>query len=158
LPLPGGGSSGNPALPLELRNAASRFPVVIYTGVDCVPCVSARSLLTRRGVPFTEKTVSSEEDIKALQAMAGVARVPFATIGSQHVRGFSETEWTEYLDAAGYPKASQLPPSWRNPAPTPLVAVQSQPKAADAASEAPTRAEAPQPSGPSPENPAGIRF
>jgi hypothetical protein len=38
------------------------------------------------------------------------------------------------------------------------VAVQSQPKAADAASEAPTRAEAPQPSGPSPENPAGIRF
>jgi glutaredoxin len=158
LPLPGGGSSGHPALPLELRNAASRFPVVIYTGVDCVPCVSARSLLTRRGVPFTEKTVTSEEDIKALQAMAGVARVPFATIGSQHVRGFSENEWAEYLDAAGYPKASQLPPGWRNPAPTPLVAVQSQPKAADAGSEAPTRAEAPQPSGPSPENPAGIRF
>lgn len=157
LQLPAGGASSNAGLPLELRNATSRFPVVLYTGVDCAPCVSARSFLSRRGVPFTEKTVTSEEDIKALQGLAGVARLPFATIGSQHVRGFSEPEWAEYLDAAGYPKVSQLPPTYRNPAPSPLVAVQTQPRTAPTP-EAPARAEVPPESGPNPDNPAGIRF
>lgn len=157
MPLPAGGASSNAGLPLELRNATSRFPVVLYTGVDCAPCVSARSFLSRRGVPFSEKTVTSDEDIKALQGLAGVARLPFATIGSQHVRGFSEPEWAEYLDAAGYPKVSQLPPTYRNPAPSPLVAVQTQPRTAPTP-EAPARAEVPSESGPNPDNPAGIRF
>jgi glutaredoxin len=157
LQLPAAGGSSTAGLPLELRNATSRFPVVLYTGVDCAPCVSARSFLTRRGVPFTEKTVTSDEDIKALQGIAGVARLPFATIGSQHVRGYSEPEWAEYLDAAGYPKVSQLPPTYRNPAPAPLVAVQAQPKTAPAP-DAPPTAELPAPTGPNPDNPAGIRF
>lgn len=157
-----GGSAGSAApLPAEVRAAASRFPVTLYTGTDCGPCISARSLLTSRGVPFTERTVTTNDDIEALQRLAGAPRLPFATIGSQHIRGFSEPEWSQYLDAAGYPKVSQLPPSYRNPAPRPLVAVQEAPapqpqrQAAQAPQE---RAEAAPAEGSAPSNPAGIRF
>jgi hypothetical protein len=93
--------------------------------------------------------------------MGDAPRVPFATIGAQHVRGFSEFDWAQYLDAAGYPKTSQLPPGWRNPPPSPLVAVQPPPArtAATPQQQAQPSAEAaPAPSDPSPSNPAGIRF
>jgi glutaredoxin len=157
----GGGGSSTASLPAELRTAAGRFPVTLYTGVDCQPCMSARAFLASRGIPYTEKTVTSPDDIQALQRMMGEARLPFATIGGQHVRGFSEPEWSQYLDAAGYPKVSQLPSSFRNPAPTPLVAVQARPAAtAQQEQQQPQapRAEAPTPSTPSPQNPLGIRF
>lgn len=158
----GGGGSGGASLPAEVRSAAGRYPVTLYTSADCSPCTAARNLLVSRGVPFTEKTVASNDDIAALQRLAGEARLPFATIGGQHIKGFSDAEWTQYLDAAGYPKVSQLPPSYRNPAPTPLVAVQA-PAAAQQPQQAqqpatPQSAEAPLPSAPSPQNPLGIRF
>lgn len=157
----GGGGSAMASLPAEVRTAASRFPVTLYTTADCAPCLTARNFLASRGVPYSEKTVTTKDDVQALTNLAGEARLPFATIGGQHVRGFSEVEWSQYLDAAGYPKSSRLPASWRNPAPSPLVAVQApiapaprpQPSAAPQA-EAP----APAPSDPSPSNPAGIRF
>jgi glutaredoxin len=160
---PGGGGSSLALLPAEVRAAATRFPVTIYTTADCAPCISARNLLASRGVPYSEKTVSTKEDVQALQGIAGDARLPFATIGGQHVRGFSDSEWSQYLDAAGYPKGAQLPASFRNPAPTPLVAVQSAPAAAGQAraqAQQPqaANAPAPAPSDPSPTNPAGIRF
>jgi glutaredoxin len=161
MPLGGVGSS-TASLPAEVRTAATRFPVTLYTGADCPPCMTARGFLARRGVPYTEKTVTTADDIEALQRMMGEARLPFATFGGQHVRGFSEPEWAQYLDAAGYPKTSQLPPSFRNPAPTPLVAVQERPPATaqqqQPAAQAAPRAEAPTPSTPSPSNPLGIRF
>jgi glutaredoxin len=157
MPLPAGEATPSAALPLEVRTASTRFPVVLYTGANCAPCVSARNFLTQRGVPFTERTVSTENDLAALQRLSGAASLPFATIGSQHIRGFSDVEWAEYLDAAGYPKVSQLPPSYRNPAPTPLVAVQTEVRPAPAP-EAPARAEVPPPPAETPSNPAGIRF
>ncbi len=159
-------SAANGALPYELRQIANRFPVTLYTGNDCSPCTSARNLLTSRGVPFTERTVSSNEDIAALQRLSGGTGLPFGTIGGQQLAGFSEGEWTQYLDAAGYPKQSALPRNYRQPAPTPLVAVKAvEPAAAPAASApavapTPSRARPPAPvnDGPSPSNPAGIRF
>jgi glutaredoxin len=157
---PGGAASPGAGLPAELRTASSRFPVTLYTGVDCQPCMSARGYLASRGIPYSEKTVTSPDDIQALQRLMGEARLPFATIGGQHVRGFSEPEWSQYLDAAGYPKVSQLPPSFRNPPPTPMVAVQARPPAtaqAEQPAQSP-RAEAPTPSTPSPSNPLGLRF
>ena len=105
--------SGTSTLPYSLRQVASRFPVTLYTGADCAPCVSARNLLTGRGVPFNERTVSSNEDITELGRLGGGSSLPFGTIGGQHLTGFSDSEWTQYLDAAGYPKKSelQLPPT-----------------------------------------------
>lgn len=156
----GGGSEALAALPFELRNAASRYPVVLYTGVECAPCQAGRNFLSRRGIPFSEKTVTSQQDIEALNRLSGGGgTLPFVTIGAQQLKGFSEAEWTQFLDAAGYPKTSQLPPSYR-PAPAqPLVAVQ-QPAPRQPAAGTPQRAQAPaqSPAGPSPSNPAGIQF
>ena len=85
-------------------------------------------MLSARGVPFTEKTVTSNEDVEALKRLAGASSVPFLTIGGQQLKGFSEVEWSQFLDAADYPKTSQLPASYRQPPATPLVAAQ-QPQA-----------------------------
>ncbi|MDO8277516.1 MAG: glutaredoxin family protein [Burkholderiaceae bacterium] len=113
----------SPALPAELRQVVSRYPVTLYTGPNCGPCNTGRTHLLRRGVPFTEKTVTSNEDIEALQRLSTDNSLPFMTNAGQHIRGYSDTEWTQYLDAAGYPGRSQLPSSFRNPPATPLVAL-----------------------------------
>ena len=148
------------SLPYALQQVASRFPVTLYTGTDCAPCDSARSLLSGRGVPFSERSVSSNEDINALKNLSGNASLPFATIGRQHLTGFSTSEWTQYLDAAGYPKKSELPSNYHPPAVMPLVPAKPlQPApAAPAASQDAPRPERVEPTGPGPSNPAGIRF
>jgi glutaredoxin len=161
MPLPSGGGA-TVQLPSEVRAANSKYPVTLYTTGDCGPCASARRLLSTRGIPFTEKTVSTEEDLAALQRMSGSNRLPFATIGGQQMRGYSETEWTQFLDAAGYPKVSQLPPTYRNAPATPLVAVQRPAvggqQQADSSEQPAQPTEAPRNVGPNTSNPAGIRF
>ena len=157
----GGTGSNVAALPFELRNAASRYPVTLYTAANCAPCANARSFLSNRGVPFTEKTVGSNEDIEALQRLSGSQSVPFATIGAQQLKGFSEVEWGQFLDAAGYPKTSQLPASYRNPPPAPLVVVDAarRPQQPQRPASAPSAQPTPAPAaGPAPSNPAGIQF
>jgi glutaredoxin len=149
----------NAGLPYELRQVAQRYPVTLYTGEECAPCGAARSLLTTRGIPFEERTVKSNQDVEALQRMTSQASLPLLTIGSQQLKGFSDTEWSQYLDAAGYPKSNSLPPAYRNPPARPLVAVQAAPAAREPAPAAPAPQQAaPAPSGPSPSNPAGIKF
>ncbi len=151
------GGSGNVTLPFELRQAASRYPVTLYTGPDCAPCASGRALLTSRGIPFTEKTVTTNEDIEALKRLGGAASLPFLTIGGQQLKGFSQTEWGQFLDAANYPKTSQLPSTYSPPPATPLVVAQQPQAPAEAAPKPPVRRATP----PAPEpadNPAGIRF
>jgi len=116
VPLGGAAGSDTASLPFELRQAAAAYPVTLYTGPECPPCQSARAMLTTRGIPFAEKTVTTNEDIEALRRRAGSPTLPVATIGGQQLRGYSEQEWAQYLDAAGYPQTSQLPPGFR-PAP-----------------------------------------
>jgi glutaredoxin len=101
-------------LPVELRLAAQRYPVTLYTGNECQSCEAARRFLQQRGVPYAEKRVASEEDVLALERIVGARAVPALTIGSQPLRGLSETDWTAYLDAAGYPKESKLPRNWQS--------------------------------------------
>ena len=158
---PQASSGATAALPYALRQVATRFPVTLYTGSDCAPCTSARNLLINRGIPFTERTVVSNEDIAALERLSGGTSLPFGSIGGQQLSGFSDTEWSQYLDAAGYAKQSQLPPGYQRPTATPLVAVQQAAPAAQK-SPAPPASVRPQtpaaPTGPTPSNPAGIRF
>ncbi|MBA4260793.1 MAG: NrdH-redoxin [Comamonadaceae bacterium] len=158
----GGAASGGSAaaqLPFELRQVVNRFPVTLYTSSDCAPCNSGRNLLNARGIPYTEKTVSTFEDSETLKRISGESSLPFLTIGGQQIKGFSDAEWTQFLDAAGYPKQSQLPAGYRRPASTPLVAV----KPVEAASTQGAAAQRPAkpievPVAPPPTNPAGIRF
>lgn len=156
----------NDALPFALRQTATRYPVVLYTGKDCSPCVNGRNLLISRGIPFAERTVTSNEDIEALQGLAGDTSLPVITIGSQRIKGFSDTEWSQYLDAAGYPRTSELPAGYQHPASAPLVVratpvvpsnvvPQPEPRQPPARTTAPAT---PAPGTPNPSNPAGIIF
>ncbi len=145
-------SAIGPALPFELRNIVQRFPVTLYTGKDCAPCDAGRNLLRNRGVPFTERTIDGNEDIEALKRITGDTGLPIATVGGQQMKGFSDAEWTQFLDAAGYPKTSQLASGYRNPNPAPLVT-----RAPPAPPPAPAAAAAPAAT-PAPSNPTGIRF
>ena len=158
----GGAARGGGALPYTLTQTMQRYPVTLYSGKNCAPCDGGRNLLVNRGVPFTEKTVESSADIAALQRLAGAADLPVVTIGAQRLKGYSDSEWTQFLDAAGYPKSSQLPASYRRPAATPLVSTQPAPRptATDAAPD--SAASAPAEPSVTPlrtlTNPAGIRF
>ena len=102
-------TSANSSLPFELRQIATKYPVVLYTSSSCAPCDSGRTLLNSRGVPFKERTIITNEDRAALQRQMGDTSLPYLTVGGQRIRGMSESEWTQYLDAAGYPKTSKLP-------------------------------------------------
>jgi hypothetical protein len=176
-----GGDAAVP-LPVSLRTVARQYPVALYTTANCTPCATGRALLVNRGIPFTEKTITSPEDAEAFQALSGENALPLLTVGAQQIKGWSETQWQLFLDAAGYPRSSQLPRTYRMPAAKPLVALapaaveapgQSTPAnpdatpapadaaPADAAPPAPTRQSAATPRAPvgaNNPNPAGIRF
>ncbi len=155
-----GKAAVNASLPFELRKVAGQYPVILYSGDNCGPCASARAMLTTRGVPFSEKTVTTFEDTQALQRLSGDNSLPFLTIGSQQLKGFSDAEWTQFLDAAGYPKSSVLPASYRQAPATPLVAAAPAvaPVVRDGARPATPATAVPSPTAPAPDNPAGIRF
>lgn len=108
-------------LPLELRQVASRFPVLLYTGNDCPACDQGRQWLQQRGIPYTERRVASDDDAAALDRLVGGRTIPSLTIGGQALRGFASADWAAYLDAAGYPKESRLPRGWQAPPVTPIV-------------------------------------
>lgn len=127
------------ALPAELRQVAQRYPVTLFTGNDCTPCDNGRRLLQQRGIPYAERRVSSEDDAIALERAVGGRTVPALTIGTQALRGLSETDWTAYLDAAGYPRESKLPRNWQAAPVLPLTERVAEPKPAPPA----PRAEAP---------------
>ena len=150
---------GGNALPFELRQVATRFPVTLYTSSTCAPCGTGRAQLASRGIPFTERTISTNEDIEALQRLSGETSLPFLTIGGQKIKGYSDTEWTQFLDAAGYPATSKLPSNYRQTSAAPLVAVQrpAAPAVPTAPAENPQTAAAPAET-PPPANPAGIKF
>ena len=165
--LGGGSGIGGAALPYELAQVVRQYPVTLYTSHECSGCDRGRSLLKKRGVPFTEKTVSTAADNRELEKLTGARALPVLTIGGQRLGGFSENDWTEYLTAAGYPAESKLPHGYRNPAPTPLSnEKQPTPKeiaasTAAAAAPKPKTVTAPEPSIAPPvtsDNPAGLRF
>ncbi len=154
--------SGSSALPFELKQVAAKYPVTLYTGEGCGPCVSARSMLTARGIPFTEKTVNTVEDVQALQRLSGENALPFATIGGQQLKGYSDSEWTQFLNAAGYPATSVLPASYQQVPATPLVAIApatpAGPAGATPGANSPRAATGPTQAAPVTGNPSGIRF
>lgn len=139
-------------LPFELRQVASKYPVTLYVTTGCEPCAAARQLLKQRGIPFSERTVTTPEDGDALKRLTGALDAPSLTIGSQPLRGLSSDVWNSYLDAAGYPRESRLPSNYQYRPATPLVQQAPPPSArADAAP-------APAAPAPLPAAPGGIRF
>jgi len=148
-----GSAGGEANLPYALRTVASRYPVTLYTTPDCAPCDQGRQLLRRRGIPFRERIAATPDDRAAWPKVVGAPSAPALAIGSQMITGLSESTWQSYLDAAGYPRESQLPSSYVPPAPQPLVAAA--PVAAPADAE-PAPAPAPAPA--TPPASSGFRF
>ena len=153
------------ALPFDLRQPASSFPVTLYTTLPCPSCDQARSFLRQRGIPFTEKSVTSSTDTRAWESLGLGNELPVVRIGQQVLRGFQKVQWATDLDLAGYPATSRLPGSYRAWEATPLAGA---PPPASAPSP-PTAAEllapsqrqgSPAPSTPTPPPtaPSGFRF
>lgn len=118
----GGGAPNLSGLPAELRQAATKYPVTLYTTAGCRPCDSGRQFLQQRGIPFSERTIgTSALETNALQSLTGSTTLPVLSIGQQQLKGVTPSEWTSYLDAAGYPAQSKLPANYRAPSPAPLV-------------------------------------
>jgi len=161
------GNAGNaPTLPFEVQQAMTKYPVTLYTGDKCAPCDEARSFLRTRGVPFTEKTVNSDDDIASFKQQSPDGTAPVMTVGSRKSVSFSQASWVNLLDSAGYPAASTLPRDYQNVAATPLspntrAAGQSVGQAtAPAAGRRPGTPATDTPRNPAtpPANPSGFRF
>jgi glutaredoxin len=106
-------------LPYDLQKAVKDFPVTIYTTPDCAAeCRMARDYLARRGVPYTEKSIASNEEIAALKAEFKTENlfVPAILVGTQKRQGFEENAWNGLLDLAGYPRTA-IPGAAAKPAP-----------------------------------------
>jgi glutaredoxin len=110
-------------VPAALRQAASKYPTVLYTTTECGPCQQARAHLERRGIPFAERTVRTSADADAFKRVGFAENTfPAVTVGRERSIGFEAGEWDRMLDLAGYPKTSMLPPSYRQSPAQPLAA------------------------------------
>ncbi len=134
-------------LPAEVRQAASRYPVTLYTIANgCEPCTAARELLRKRGIPHVERQVMGPEDGEAFVKITGGRDAPVLAIGAQQLKGLTPDTWNSYLDSAGYPRESKLPPGYAFASPQPLTDRQSvTPKPAPAPAEAPAAEATPAP-------------
>lgn len=159
-----GGTTGNgntASFPPALQQAVNKYPVTLYTTKECSPCEAGRALLSKRGIPFTEKTVNTRDDIAAFKRINPDNSMPYLTIGGQAIKGYSEAEWDSYLDAADYPKQSVLPRNYQQGTAQAMVPLKTAAEApAASASESNTPPARPNNTTPttSPSNPAGIRF
>lgn len=109
-------------LPFTLKSAMGKYPVVLYTAPDCPPCNGARELLSGRGVPFAEKTVSTGADFDAFKRVGFAdGSFPAITVGAEKVSGFEATSLSRLLDNAGYPKGSMLPSRYKQAAAQPMT-------------------------------------
>jgi hypothetical protein len=107
-------------MPYALATAMRNYPVTIYTTKSCSGCDLGRSYLRNRGIPFTEKTVSTAEDEAKLRAMGGDGNLPFITVGAAKATGYAQADWESMLNIALYPKTKMLPSSYQYPAATAL--------------------------------------
>ena len=146
-------AGGDANLPFALRGVAARFPVTLYTIPDCDPCNRGRQALRQRGIPFSERTATSDADREAWQREVGELRAPALKVGGQVLRGLSLDTWNSYLDAAGYPLESRLPANYQAPEPQPLA-----PVSAAASKPAPGKPAAAAAAPPPPPASGGFRF
>ena len=138
--IPANGGNAAPTtggLPYETRQAMTKFPVTLYSTKDCPVCDDARRALRQRGVPFNEYTVVTSDDFTAYKSRFNSSNFPTVIVGGKSMSGYSPTDLSGYLDAAGYPAQARLTGySW--PAAVPLAPPRAAPAPANAGGPAPT--------------------
>lgn len=151
-------TDGADTLPHGLAEAVKKSPVTLYTTDNCKPCAEGRTLLKQRGIPFSEKTVHSNDDLAVLRQAGGDQQLPLLKIGHQKQQGFEADGWHSALTNAGYPEASQLPKAYQYAAAVPAAPQQPvatpKPVVAEQAADGGARAPAP----PTGNAPPGFRF
>jgi arsenate reductase-like glutaredoxin family protein len=93
----------------EALEAAKNFPVTLYTTPECGPeCATARELLSRRGIPFSESRVVTTNDGDTFKKALGTDKLlfPALVVGKSKQIGFEQDIWHELLDTAGYPRSA----------------------------------------------------
>jgi hypothetical protein len=129
-------------LPYVLQQAVKNFPVTLYITNCGDGCDRARKLLSKRGIPYTEKDAADAETQEEMKKLIGAnLEVPILKVGRTVVRGIEEGQWNNALDAAGYPQTAVIPPRPpKRPPKTPPAA----PKPATPEEEAPAEENASQ--------------
>ena len=123
---------GGVQLPYALATAVRNFPVTLYTTSPCAGCDQGRVLLKARGVPFSEKTVSTGEDEQKLKEITGSVNLPVLFVGNAKTNGYQAGAWNTALNIALYPETNILPPAYRYPV---AVSVAPKPVRVDAADQ-----------------------
>jgi len=114
-------------LPYELKIVNGKFPVILYTAPDCGPCAAARQHLAARGIPFSEKSISTSADFDTFKTRGfSENSFPAMTVGREKTVGFEAGAYDRLLTVAGYPRTSKLPPSYQQAAAEPITAPQAQ--------------------------------
>lgn len=99
------------SLPYETLRARNNFPVTLYTAPNCgAPCSDARTFLHKRGIPYTEHNLDTNDKIEAYRQANGGLEIPTLTVGDTRLKGFLESAWNKELDFAGYPKTAPYRP------------------------------------------------
>jgi glutaredoxin len=116
----GGGLPEVSNLPYLTQVAMKKNPVTLYAAFDCGdPCARGRDLLSKRGIPFTEKDIGrSAADTEELRKLTGSTDLPTLMIGAARIKGYDNDAWHGALDAGGYPRTA-LPGQIVRPAPPP---------------------------------------
>ena len=66
-------------------------PITLYTTDRCSKCVGAKTLLSRRGIPYQEVNLARDPDGRAeLVKLTGMYTFPQVMIGEQTIGGFDE--------------------------------------------------------------------
>jgi glutaredoxin len=113
---------GGVTLPFELAEAVRAHPVTLFTTTDCAACDSARKALQQRGIPYTEKSVTTAADQASLKQAGGSNALPFIVIGSVKLSGFEATGLNQALTAAHYPAERVLPNTYQFESAVPAAA------------------------------------
>ncbi|MDO8464755.1 MAG: glutaredoxin family protein [Gallionella sp.] len=125
-------------MPYETRLAQQNFPVTLYVAENCTEyCDQARDLLSKRGIPFSEKLLRTKEEIDAFKALHDFDSVPALFVGKTLLKDFLADQWNNELDIAGYPKTApyRSPKSPAAPAITATPAAASQVAPTDPAAQ-----------------------
>ncbi|WP_269532730.1 glutaredoxin family protein [Chitinimonas sp. BJYL2] len=87
------------------REAIRKNPVILWSNNCGQNCDEARSLLAKRGVPYSLRNPqSSDAEADQLKKIAGDLIVPVLQVGDKVLKGFQDANWDSALDAAGYGK------------------------------------------------------
>jgi glutaredoxin len=121
----GGAAAPGADLPYESRRAMQNFPVTLYVADNCAePCQKARDFLNKRGIPFSEKSLSDPKEMDAFRKASGSDQTPTLSVGTTWLSGFQADNWNSELDVAGYPKvAPYRAPAAPAPQPKPAPAI-----------------------------------